>query len=277
MMSDEKKNPRVIITGGANGIGAHLCLKLSAKSFDIGIIDIDTEGTTLISENLKNQNRTVYSSIVDLNKVSGINSAVDYLAEKLGGIDLLVNCAAVSRKKDNIGKVLTDDLQSNFDIGITAPSILIERCKNHLKNSGFGSIVNISSIVGNQVAYDQCSLGYHLAKAGIIHLTRWMAAHLAELNIRVNCIAPGLVDREKGTKLSDDAINKNLINLSVPLKKAGNASDIADLVVFLGSEQASYINGQTITIDGGLSINECFGVALRTSHMRKNFETEGST
>ena len=106
MMSDEKKNPRVIITGGANGIGAHLCLKLSAKSFDIGIIDIDTEGTTLISENLKNQNRTVYSSIVDLNKVSGINSAVDYLAEKLGGIDLLVNCAAVSRKKIILGKCL---------------------------------------------------------------------------------------------------------------------------------------------------------------------------
>ena len=97
-MSDEKKNPRAIITGGANGIGAHLCLKLSAKSFDIGIIDVDTEGTRLISETLKDQNRTVYSSIVDLKNVSGINSAVDYLADKLGGVDLLVNCAAVSRK-----------------------------------------------------------------------------------------------------------------------------------------------------------------------------------
>jgi 3-oxoacyl-[acyl-carrier protein] reductase len=146
---------------------------------------------------------------------------------------------------------------------LKATVILSDTASDYLAESGKGSIINISSVTSHSVAIDQCSWSYHASKAALDQLTRWLAVRLGGLCIRVNSIAPGLVDRDIGPKLSDNPQHRAIINEIVPLGRAGNARDIAQAVVFLCSTQSSYITGQVLTIDGGLGLNELFGASLR--------------
>jgi NAD(P)-dependent dehydrogenase (short-subunit alcohol dehydrogenase family) len=119
----------------------------------------------------------------------------------------------------------------------------------------------MSSVVARSIASEPA--GYHIAKAGVEQLTRYLAYALGPQKIRVNAVAPGLVDREQGPKLSDNPLNQAVIDVAVPLGRAASAIDIANVVAFLCGEQSAYVTGQVITVDGGLSIREPFDVGRR--------------
>jgi len=110
---------------------------------------------------------------------------------------------------------------------------------------------------------DHCSWAYHVSKAGLNQLTRWLAIRLGSRGIRVNAVAPGMVDRDVGAKLTDNAEARATVEAVIPLGRAGSANDIAQAVVFLCSKQSSYITGQVLTVDGGMGANEVFGASLR--------------
>ena len=141
--------------------------------------------------------------------------------------------------------------------------MLSDAASSYLAACGHGVIVNISSVVSNSVGIDQCSWPYHVSKAGLDQLTRWLAVRFGGQGIRVNSVAPGLVDRDMSPKLSDSAENNAIISQIVPLGRAGSSKDIAHSVVFLCSQQSAYITGQVLTVDGGLGINEVFSASLR--------------
>ncbi|TAJ96527.1 SDR family oxidoreductase, partial [bacterium] len=131
----------------------------------------------------------------------------------------------------------------------------------YMSKAGGGSIVNISSVVAFAISHEPCA--YHVAKAGVVHLTRYLAYEFGHRGIRVNCVCPGLVDREEAMRLTDDPGNRAVVELIVPLKKAARSKDIAHAVLFLCTDEASYVTGQSLVVDGGLSLGEPFGVGRR--------------
>ena len=162
-----------------------------------------------------------------------------------------------------LGKLTDIDWDMHQQIILNAAVILADAASGHLAASGHGVMVNISSVTSSSIAVDQCSWPYHVSKAGLDQLTRWLAVRLGGLGIRVNAVAPGLVDRDAGYKLTDNPQSNAVIKAIVPLGRAGSANDIAQAVVFLSSKQSAYITGQVLTVDGGLGIAEVFGASLR--------------
>ena len=186
------------------------------------------------------------------------------VVERLGGLDILVNNAAPSRNREMIGKLsASTDWSAHSELVIGSISYLVEAAENFLPPGS--SIINISSCNSSAIALEQCSWAYHVSKSGLDQLTRWLACRLGPQGIRVNAVAPALVDRGKGPRLSDNSENKKIIEEIVPLGRAGRARDVGEAVVFLASPMASYITGQILTVDGGLGAREPFGVALKTA------------
>jgi 3-oxoacyl-[acyl-carrier protein] reductase len=132
-----------------------------------------------------------------------------------------------------------------------------------LSASGHGAIVNMSSVVASAVALDQCSWPYHVSKAGLDQFTRWLAVRCGGAGVRVNAVAPGLIDRDVSPKLTDNLVNRRIVESVVPLRRAGSAREMAEVVVFLASDAASYVTGQVLIVDGGLGLSEVFGASLR--------------
>jgi glucose 1-dehydrogenase len=253
-----------LVTGGAQGIGAGICYELAFSGASVGVIDLQLEKAQDIVNTISENGGKAIAIKADITSEIECKQAVNKLIKEYGNINILVNCAAPKRKKENLKKIMNEDFEQHNQVVIKATAFLSDLVSKNMKENENNSIVNISSVIGSTVALDQCSLSYHITKAGLDHLTRWMAVQFGSRGIRVNAIAPGLVDRDVGIKLTDSNLNKLVINEIVPLQRAGKAKDIGQAVVFLCSKNSSYITGQVITVDGGMGLNEVFGAASRT-------------
>ncbi len=254
---------RALVTGGAQGIGAGICLGLASAGAAVAVVDRQVDKAQFLAKQIVHGGGRAVAVQADIALEEGCLQAVTKTITELGGLDILVNCAAPTRDRGMLGKITAADWEIHQQIVLKATVILSDTASDYLAESGKGSIINISSVTSHSVAIDQCSWSYHASKAALDQLTRWLAVRLGGLCIRVNSIAPGLVDRDIGPKLSDNPQHRAIINEIVPLGRAGNARDIAQAVVFLCSTQSSYITGQVLTIDGGLGLNELFGASLR--------------
>ncbi len=199
----------------------------------------------------------------DLASADGCRAAVRQARQALGGLDILVNNAAPRRDRHRIGRIADADWSQHESIVLHAAASMAEAALDDLAASGHGAIVNVSSILATAVGADQSSLAYHVSKAGLDQFTRWLSVRCGGSGVRVNAVAPGLVDRDIGHKLTDDPVNRKIVEAVVPLRRAGTGREISDAVVFLASDAAAYITGQVLTVDGGLTVNEVFGAALR--------------
>ena len=268
------KGMRALVTGGAQGIGACICSGLAAAGAAVAVVDRQADKAQHLATQIIASGGMALAVSADIASEDGCRQAVTASIEGLGGLDILVNCAAPSRNRTMLGKLTDVDWDIHQQIVLNATVILADAASDHLASSGQGTIVNISSVTSNSIAIDQCSWPYHVSKAGLDQLTRWLAVHLGGRGIRVNAIAPGLVDRDMGHKLTDNPDHRDVIEAIVPLKRAGSAYDIARAVVFLSSTQSSYITGQVLTVDGGLGINEIFGASLRAFKASHKFPYE---
>jgi 3-oxoacyl-[acyl-carrier protein] reductase len=269
----------IIVTGASQGIGRGICTGLRLAGTNILAVDIKPAKLETITE--KDSSNKWFESLhfieADVTSKKDCKRIVEKAFELFGGIDGIVNCAAPSRGRNLTRSMSLEEWPKHQKLIIEAPILLAEKASKYLKKSSCGSIVNISSTLGYFIAQDQASASYHVTKAGLEQLTRWLAVRLGEYGVRVNAIAPGLVDREGGPMLSDNPKFANLIKDITPLKRAGTYKDITNLVAFLCSEKASYITGQVIVIDGGLGVVEIFGGALRAlgnseHRLAKNFQ-----
>ena len=254
---------RALVTGGAQGIGCGICLELASEGVCVAIVDLQFDKAKRLATKILENRGSAIAIQADLASEQGCRQAVTSTIEKLGGLDILVNCAAPGRNRLMLGKLTDADWGIHHQIVLNATAILADATSDYLAASGRGVIVNISSIVSNSIAIDQCSWPYHVSKAGLDHLTRFLAVSLGKRGIRVNAIAPGLVDRDESPKLSDNLLHRSIIKDIVPLGRAGTAHDIAEVVKWLCSKQSSYITGQVLTVDGGLSLHEVWGASLR--------------
>jgi 3-oxoacyl-[acyl-carrier protein] reductase len=241
---------RALLTGGAQGIGAALRATLVAEGARVVVLDRQDSGPDSIT--------------VDLTDAEATAAAVAEAVALLGGLDLLVHCAAPRRDRALLGRLEGADWAVHEQVVLRAFATLSEAALPALAASGQGAIVAVSSVVAGAVAADQAGWPYHVAKAGLDQFVRWLAVRAAPA-VRVNAVAPGLVDRATGTKLSDDATARQVIAATVPLGRAGTGNEAADAVVFLASRRASYITGQVLVVDGGLGLHEVFGAGLRVA------------
>lgn len=258
---------RALVTGGADGIGASICMALADVGAHVSVVDVQSDKANTVVNKITEAGGTVIAVDADISTEDGCRQAVKATVDRFGGIDILVNCAAPSRNKSMLGRLAGSDWDIHQKIIINGTVLLADLSSDYLAESGSGAIVNISSVTSSSIGIDHCSWPYHVSKAGLDQLTRWLAVRLGGSGIRVNAIAPGLVDRSVGYKLSDNPGNRAIIKSVVPLGRAGNGNDIAQAVVFLSSKQSDYITGQVLTIDGGLGISENYSASLRTFNL----------
>ena len=250
MKKEVHKGKIAIITGGANGIGFSISKTLIKEGALIAIIDNDFKNGIKSEKYLQSLGKVKFFH-TDISKKINCKNVIEEVFNFFGSIDYLVNNAVPKKNKKNMQNCLLFDWKKHSEIVIEASLNLSVYASKYIKNSINPSIVNLSSIVSEKVANNSCSLSYHISKAGLNQLTRYLAKKIGyEYQIRVNAIAPGLI--KKNDLLEHDHIVKRI----VPLKRHGEKSEVGDLVSFLLSNKSSYITGQIITIDGGLGLSE---------------------
>jgi glucose 1-dehydrogenase len=251
---------RALVTGGAQGIGAAIVRQLVTSGCRVAIVDRQAERARTFAAELGGKAVAV---VADLATEADCRNAVAEGREALAGLDILVNNAAPRRDRAMLGRIADADWAVHESTVLQVAANLADAALPDLSASGHGAIVNISSVVAGAVALDQCSWPYHVSKAGLDQFTRWLAVRCGGANVRVNAVAPGLVDRDAGPKLTDNPANRRIVEAVVPLRRAGSARETAEVVVFLASDAASYVTGQVLVVDGGLGLSEVFGASLR--------------
>ena len=248
-MNIDFSNQTVIITGASRGIGKDIATHFAKKNAKTVIISRDSLTLNNVAQELSEFNDYIMPIALDVSNLNSFNDAVKSIEKKFNTIDILINNAGITRdnlilrlKEEDWDKVININLKGCFN-GMKAVS------KNMIKNKK-GKIINISSIIGLTGNVGQSN--YAASKAGIIGLTKSIAKELSSRNINVNAIAPGYIETEMTNNLNDK--NKTKFTNQIPLNRLGKTKDISNLVLYLASEYANYITGQTITIDGGLTI-----------------------
>ena len=170
-------------------------------------------------------------------------------SEAMGSINILVNNAGLT--KDNLSlRMKPEEWDEVIRVNLTATFLLAQACQRGMMKARWGRIINISSVVGTTGNPGQCN--YVASKAGLAGWTKAMAAEIASRNVTVNCIAPGFIATPMTDVLTDD--QKAKINASIPMARMGGPEDIAAATVYLASEEAAYVTGQTIHVNGGMAM-----------------------
>lgn len=237
-------NKVAIVTGGATGIGLSIAEKLLKNNYQV---IISYNSSTDSARNLleKYENLDIFQ--VDLSNPENAQSLIDFAFSKYHKIDLLVNNAGVDLVK-MINDTTFDDFDYIMKVNLYSPYFLARDVAKHMIDAKYGNIINISSILG--ITGGSCESAYSISKAGLDGLTKSLAQEFGPSNIRVNSIAPGLIDTKMNSNLTTDEIN-NLV-MDFPISRIGTPDDVADLVLYL--EHAGYVTGQVIQVNGGWNI-----------------------
>jgi 3-oxoacyl-[acyl-carrier protein] reductase len=244
------KGKRALVTGGTRGIGKAIVLDFASKGADIVFTyHSAVDAAKDVGQEAGKYGNKVYSIQADAGNFSKAEEVVKFALEKLGGLDILVNNAGIN--KDNLLLRMSEE---DFDSVIAANlKSVFNYCKASVKpmiSQKSGKIINISSVVA--IIGNPGQTNYVASKSGVIGFTKALAKELASRNINVNSVAPGYIATDMTDKMNDT--QKETINSFIPLKRIGDAEEIAKVVSFLSSSDSNYITGQVIAVDGGLSM-----------------------
>ncbi|MBU2493356.1 MAG: 3-oxoacyl-[acyl-carrier-protein] reductase [Bacteroidetes bacterium] len=248
-------NPkRAIVTGGSRGIGKAIVKELVTRVNNgthfadvVFTYNSSKEKADELEKELSATGAKVFGIKADSSSMSDAQAAVDFAVEKLGGVDLLINNAGITR--DNLMlRMSEDDWNQVISANLTGVFNYNKVVLKPMMAQRYGRIVNISSIVG--LIGNAGQANYAASKAGVFGFTKSLAKEVASRNITVNALAPGFIETDMTDKLNEK--QKEALLSNIPLKRMGKAEDIARVVIFLCSEDADYITGQVIAVDGGM-------------------------
>jgi 3-oxoacyl-[acyl-carrier protein] reductase len=255
-MAIELKDRVAIVTGGALGIGRGTVLTFAKAGASVAIWDLaEDAGQALAAEIVDNGGRAAFFK-VNVAVQAEVEAAVEAVVKQFGKIDILVNNAGITRDglliRVKEGQVVSKLSEADFDAVISVNLKGVFNCTQavapHMINQGYGRIVSASSVVGQYGNFGQTN--YVAAKAGVIGMTKVWARELGRRGITVNAIAPGYIVTDM-TKAMPEAAQEKLI-ASTPVGRPGQPEDVANSYLFLASEEASFINGIVLNVDGGL-------------------------
>ena len=248
----EYEGRRVVVTAGSRGIGRRVAEGFAAEGARLVIAARDPERIATAARELSEQSgREVYPFAGDLGTAAENRRLSEFVRERLGGLDVLVNGIGVFRE---VPYLELDDEAWERDIADNLGSVHYG-CRylgQLLRESGGGAIVNIGSINGWRA--DPNSVGYSAAKAGVLMLTKALAADLAPTGIRVNAVSPGMCPTDMTREVLEDPELGPVWEAKIPLGRAGRVDDMAACVLFLASDRAAYVTGANLVADGGLGV-----------------------
>lgn len=240
----------VIITGGANGIGRGCCLKFAKLGASVLVADIDIKNADQTAKEIAGSGGLAKPFYVDLTKVDDIREMVRSAAEEFGGVHVLVNNAGLLHSTD-IEDITEEEWDRISAVNLKAVFFASQSVIPYFRKNGWGRIVNMSSLAGRNGGFAN-GLAYSATKAGVIGLSKGLATRLAKYNINVNAICPGTTRTDILRGFSDEKIHE--LEGKIPLGRLGSVEDIANAVCFLCSEEASFITGVSLDVNGGMYI-----------------------
>ncbi|HIN21096.1 MAG TPA: 3-oxoacyl-[acyl-carrier-protein] reductase [Rhodospirillales bacterium] len=235
-----------LVTGASGGIGGAIARALHAAGARVGLSGTRAGALDALAGELGDG---AFAVPADLSSANGAKTLVKDAEAALGGIDILVNNAGLTR--DQLAVRMSDeDWQMVLDVNLTAAFRLSRGCLRGMMKKRWGRIVSVTSIVG--VTGNPGQVNYAASKAALIGMSKSLAQEVASRNITVNCVAPGFIDTPMTEGLSDE--QKHNLTARIPAGRLGEPADIAGACVFLASDEASYVTGQTLHVNGGMAM-----------------------
>ena len=235
-----------LVTGASGGIGGAIARALHAAGARIGLSGTRAGALDALAGELGDG---AFAVPADLSSANGAKTLVKDAEAALGGIDILVNNAGLTR--DQLAVRMSDeDWQMVLDVNLTAAFRLSRGCLRGMMKKRWGRIVSVTSIVG--ISGNPGQANYAASKAALIGMSKSLAQEVASRNITVNCVAPGFIDTPMTEGLSDE--QKHNLTARIPAGRLGEPADIAGACVFLASDEASYVTGQTLHVNGGMAM-----------------------
>ena len=237
------KNKKILVTGASGGIGREIVKKFISLEGKVLATGTNTERL----DTLKKQFPNISIIKFDISKHSQIEEFLDKVTAELNGLDVLINNAGTNM--DNLSLRMKDQEWSKvIDTNLTSTFLLSKYAIKKMLKNKYGRVVNITSIVGHTGNLGQSN--YAASKAGIIGMTKSLAIEYAKKNITLNCVSPGFIQSRMTENIAESV--KATLTSRIPMSKLGKGEDVANSVAFLSSEQASYITGETIHVNGGM-------------------------
>src|SRR5919197_5282999 len=237
---------KALVTGASGGIGEAIARALHAQGATVGLHGTRIEKLEALAAELGERAKVVTANLADRGEVKALGQKAE---AELEGVDILVNNAGITR--DGLFVRMSDeDFDSVLDVNLGAVFRLTRELTHPMMRRRFGRIVNITSVVG--VTGNPGQTNYCASKAGMIGFSKSLAQEIASRNITVNCVAPGFIESAMTDKLNDK--QKEAIMAAIPMRRMGAGAEVAAAIVFLASNEASYMTGQTLHVNGGMAM-----------------------
>lgn len=241
-------NGRVaIVTGASRGIGKAIAMKLAAEGAKLVVTATSVEAAQATADAIKDAGGDAVAVKADVSVTAEVEALLDATVKAYGKVDILVNNAGITRD-GLLLRMKDDDWNAVMDINLKGAFTCTREAAKYMTKARFGRIVNISSVVGEMGNAGQ--VNYSASKAGMFGLTKAAARELAKRNVTVNAVAPGFIETDM-TEVLSEKVKENLLQ-QIPLERLGQPEDIAAAVAFLVSDQAAYITGQILSVNGGM-------------------------
>ena len=242
---------KALITGAASGIGKAIALRFAEEGASVFLSDINAMRLEETISQIKASGGNASGTVADVSKEDDVKHMAKLADESMGGIDVLVNNAGTA----TIGfmeQISDSEIERVFGVNLTGVMRVTRACVPYLKKSGRGRIINMSSVEG--IRGSGMLPVYCVTKSGVIGLTMANAVELARFGMTVNAICPGPIETNMlAPMISTDELRKKMVS-AVPLKRLGRPEDIAGAALFLASEDAAFITGHSLVVDGGMTI-----------------------
>jgi NAD(P)-dependent dehydrogenase (short-subunit alcohol dehydrogenase family) len=240
---------RVIVTGGANGIGRATVARFAAEGAAIVLTDISGAAAEAAARQIARETGSaVHSFVADVSVKADDLAAAKFALEVLGGVDILVNNAGIYYE-DAFEEITEERWDGIMNVDLKGTFLMTQALVPHFKAKRSGIIVNMASTNGlaGEIYYSH----YNAAKGGVVLLTKTLALELGPYGIRVNCVCPGYIVTESTVAMDSDEFVNNYIQNKIPLRRTGKPEEVAAVIAFLASDDASFVHGDAILIDGG--------------------------
>ena len=239
-----------VVTGASSGLGKQMAKAFAEQGADLVILARRIERLEELKVELEQKGVRVLPIKCDVTSTEDINEAARKAEEAFGKVDILVNCAGSSKDK---GVLDMNDEEWDFTISTDETSVfkMTRAFGNIMKKNNYGRVINIASMYGMVGNAEIPTIAYHTSKGAVVNFTRAAAAELAPYHITVNCICPGYFYTELTTEVLDTDMFKQFANTHVPMKRYGKEGELNAGAIFLASDEASYVTGVILPIDGG--------------------------